>query len=458
VVGYNLYSGVASQTYTNMLSVGNVTNGTVAGLVPGTTYYFSVVAVDSLGDESPFCNEVTYLVSTNSTSTPTNTPPTGTSTPTNTPPAISSIAYQTISANSSTPPLAFTISDAQTPATNLVLSAASSNPTLVPNNNISLSGTGTNWTVVATPAPGQTGTTTIALTVCDPSLCTTMSFQLTVNPLPTISLTSPVRGASYIAPATLNLSASVTANGHTISQVQFFNGSALIGTAKAAPYALNWTGIAAGSYSLSATAVFDAGSTVVSASIPTTIAAAPRLSAPWQTLDIGAVGVAGSESVSNGLYTLQGAGTISGSADSFRFLFQNLTGNGEIRAQVQSLQNTSANALSGVMIRESLTSGSRYALMRTSPSGTIQWLSRSKTGGGTSTTKGGSGALPNLWLRVVRAGNTFYGYKSSNGTSWTLVNSSSITMATNIYVGLVVASGSTTTLTKSASANVYVVP
>jgi len=46
VVGYNLYSGVASQTYTNKLSVGNVTNTSIAGLVGGTTYFFSVIAVD----------------------------------------------------------------------------------------------------------------------------------------------------------------------------------------------------------------------------------------------------------------------------------------------------------------------------------------------------------------------------------------------------------------------------
>ena len=43
--------------------------------------------------------------------------------------------------------------------------------------------------------------------------------------LPTIVLNSPVSGASYTAPATIGLAATVTANGHTITQVQFYNGS-----------------------------------------------------------------------------------------------------------------------------------------------------------------------------------------------------------------------------------------
>src|SRR5439155_15113715 len=62
----------------------------------------------------------------------------------NTPPTISSIANQTISAGGSTGPLAFTVSDAQTPLTSLTVSASSSNPTLVPNANIVLGGSGGN--------------------------------------------------------------------------------------------------------------------------------------------------------------------------------------------------------------------------------------------------------------------------------------------------------------------------
>ncbi len=62
VVGYNVYFGVASLTYTNRQPVGNVTNATISGLLPGTTYYFAATAVDSDGRQGSFSNEASYTV------------------------------------------------------------------------------------------------------------------------------------------------------------------------------------------------------------------------------------------------------------------------------------------------------------------------------------------------------------------------------------------------------------
>ena len=42
------------------------------------------------------------------------------------------------------------------------------------------------------------------------------------------------------------------------------------------------------------------------------------------------------------------------------------------------------------------------------------------------------------WVKMVRAGSTFSGYQSSDGTNWTLVFSTSITMGSNVYIGLAV--------------------
>src|SRR5208282_1669728 len=64
VVGYNIYYGGASGNYTNTLSVGNVTNVTVSGLVEGDTYYFAATTYNSSGIQSPFSSEVSYSVPT----------------------------------------------------------------------------------------------------------------------------------------------------------------------------------------------------------------------------------------------------------------------------------------------------------------------------------------------------------------------------------------------------------
>jgi hypothetical protein len=447
IVGYNVYSGRASKSYTNMFSVGNVTNASAASLASGATYYFSVTAVDSTGLESPFSNEISYSVPTNNLPVVPNTPPT-----------ISSIANQTINVNTGTGPLAFMIGDAQTPANNLAVSASSSNPALVPAGSISLSGNATVWTIAVTPAAGQTGTATIAVTVCDPSLCTTTNFLVTVIPLPTIALSSPTSGTSFTAPATVNLAAKVTANGHSITAVQFLNGSTLLGQVSTAPYTFTWTNVAGGNYSVVAQAVYDTGSTLSSSPVTISVASAPILPLPWQTANIGNGGISGNVTSSNGAFTVQGFGNINGSSDNFRFLYQNLSGDGEIRAQIASAQNTGSGDMTGAMIRESLTSGSKYALMGLSPASAMRWQRRTSTGGGTSSSKAGNASLPNVWVRVVRSGNTLSGYKSTDGVNWTLVNSVNITIASNVYIGFAVASGSINTMTTSLLKNVTVVP
>jgi hypothetical protein len=62
VTGYRLYYGAAPEQYTNSIVVGNITSGTVTGLVNGTTYYFTTTAYNESGIESPFSNEVSYTV------------------------------------------------------------------------------------------------------------------------------------------------------------------------------------------------------------------------------------------------------------------------------------------------------------------------------------------------------------------------------------------------------------
>ena len=100
----------------------------------------------------------------------------------NTPPTISNIANQTILQNGSTGPINFTVGDAEVAAANLQLSAASSNPGLVPNGNIVFGGSGANRTVTVTPAAGQTGSATITVTVNDGPNNTSTNFVVTVNP------------------------------------------------------------------------------------------------------------------------------------------------------------------------------------------------------------------------------------------------------------------------------------
>jgi endoglucanase len=88
---------------------------------------------------------------------------------------------------------------------------------------------------------------------------------------PTVSLTSPTAGQTFTAPATIPLAASASETGGTISQVQFFNGSALLATVTSSPYTFSWTNVAAGTYSLTARATDASGNSATSSAVSVTV-------------------------------------------------------------------------------------------------------------------------------------------------------------------------------------------
>lgn len=90
---------------------------------------------------------------------------------------------------------------------------------------------------------------------------------------PSVSLTAPVAGSSYTAPASVTLTASAADSDGTIASVAFYNGATLIGTGtfSGGSYTFTWSNIAAGSYSLTAVATDNEGASAVSAPVAVTI-------------------------------------------------------------------------------------------------------------------------------------------------------------------------------------------
>ena len=180
------------------------------------------------------------------------------------------------------------------------------------------------------------------------------------------------------------------------------------------------------------------------------------LPSPWATQDIGSVGVAGSASSSNGTFTVAGAGSdIWGSADSFRYAYQTLSGDGTIVARVTGIQNTNTYAKAGVMIRESLTAGAAHVILDARPNGAIEFMQRASSGGSTSYLAGATQATP-AWLKLSRSGNTVTASVSADGGAWSTVGTATISMGTGVYVGLAVTSHNTSTLNSSTFDNVTV--
>jgi regulation of enolase protein 1 (concanavalin A-like superfamily) len=163
--------------------------------------------------------------------------------------------------------------------------------------------------------------------------------------------------------------------------------------------------------------------------------------------DIGSPAIAGSTAYSGGAYTIKAAGRdIWDTADQFRFVYQPLEGDGEIIARVRSLTNVDAWAKAGVMIRESLTAGSRHATAVISGGRGFAFRRRLETDDYSVHTSGGPGRPPG-WLRVVRSGDLFTAYRSADGVTWTKIGSDTIAMGSTVYAGLAVTSHNEAALT-----------
>ncbi|TYZ10130.1 carbohydrate-binding protein [Hymenobacter lutimineralis] len=94
---------------------------------------------------------------------------------------------------------------------------------------------------------------------------------VTTNTPPTVSLTSPAAGATFTAPASITINANAADANGTVSSVAFYNGTTLLGTDTSAPYSYTWTGVAAGTYSLTARATDNGGAVTTSSAVSVTV-------------------------------------------------------------------------------------------------------------------------------------------------------------------------------------------
>ena len=185
-------------------------------------------------------------------------------------------------------------------------------------------------------------------------------------------------------------------------------------------------------------------------------AAAQVLPVPWANTDVGNPRVSGSASVSGATFTVTGAGTdIWKSSDQFQFVYQPVDGDVEIVARVASIQQIHQASKAGVMIRAALTASAPNAFMTgTAAKG---WaFQRRLVSGASSVDTPGSFSNPPGWVKLVRSGDTFSGYESTDGSTWVLVDTETIEMPQTVYVGLAVTSHNARRAARATFTNVTV--
>jgi len=154
----------------------------------------------------------------------------------------------------------------------------------------------------------------------------------------------------------------------------------------------------------------------------------------------------GSALYAAGQFTLEGAGAnIWGTADAFRYLYQPFSGDGQIVARVNRIDNTSPYAKAGIMLRDTLTAGSAHVILDVKPDGGVEFMQRSTADGATAYLGGTPVSFP-IWLRLVRTGSSVSAAVSSNGTQWNTIGNTTVGGTGSGLIGLPVTSQTIATL------------
>jgi hypothetical protein len=157
---------------------------------------------------------------------------------------------------------------------------------------------------------------------------------------------------------------------------------------------------------------------------------------PWAGIDVGNPGTGNTYQYSPcsqpPIYTVQaGAANNSQTGDNLATIAQTLCDDFSIEVKIEAV---TPNGWAGLMVRESGTPGSKMLGMYSNLGSIVRWESRSINNANKSISLF-SRPFP-YWLRLVRQGNFFVGYYSSNGISYSIVNIQSLPLGSCLEVGV----------------------
>ncbi len=156
-----------------------------------------------------------------------------------------------------------------------------------------------------------------------------------------------------------------------------------------------------------------------------------------------------SSCVPDGVDMMADGGDIWNEADAGYFLHAPRTGDFDVKVQVISLRQTDVWAKAGLMARADVTGGSQQVIAAATPQGGYNATvgqERPVAGGASVRWPAPNEILgidyPNEWIRMRREGDTFIGYKSTNGVDWVEFGRTTNNLPATVELGLAVTSHS----------------
>lgn len=176
----------------------------------------------------------------------------------------------------------------------------------------------------------------------------------------------------------------------------------------------------------------------------------------WNRSDVGEVGRAGADAIDEAgvFYVWGGGAAIGGTTDAFRFVHQSIGEDFELVARVAAQRNvdplveTKADGAAGVMVREGTGANARHIAVLTTPGAGVSLRWRDAVGASEGVTTVATTKQP-VWVKIRRAGNSYTGFYSGNGTDWRQIGATRTLALADAQAGLAANSGLADQLTQA---------
>jgi hypothetical protein len=262
VIGYKIHYGPAGGTPANVVNAGAATNVTITGLQEGSSYSFYASAYNSAGLESNLSAPVNYTVPAANNNLAVSWDQSFSD---------SAVGYAVVYGQQNQAPTRRDVGNTLlTTISNLVRGATY---------------------VISADAYDSTGDTVTAYEdvqyTVPPSGSLPPVHLLPIDQPPTVELTSPTNGSSFMAPATIQISASA-ADDDAVQFVDLFAGSNLLARVSTPPYAFTWNSVSPGNYEITAVAVDTLDQFTQSQPATITVGSGPAGTAPAAPLNLAA--------------------------------------------------------------------------------------------------------------------------------------------------------------------------
>jgi hypothetical protein len=192
----------------------------------------------------------------------------------------------------------------------------------------------------------------------------------------------------------------------------------------------------------------------------------------FTNVDVGSPQITGSaisvgSPAGSGWDLIAGGADIWENADQFHFVFREISGDFDIAVRVESFTPAHLYSKTGLMVRESLDTASAHVMFfvfsndepRNNNVGAYEMQFRPLSGDNCQAIYPAvrppappefPAAFPNSWLRLVREGNQFSAYASTDGQTWKLYGEKVLTLAQALKVGLALTSHNTEMTAKAS--------